>query len=56
MSDLLAPHRPVRETGCPNFGGRRIPEDVKLNIPNWRFYLADLGDKQLLNLLEFAFH
>ena len=29
--------------------------DFKLNIKNWRFYLHDFWDKQLVDLLEYGF-
>ena len=35
--------------------GIRIPVSSKLNIKNWRYYLADYWDQQLVDLLEFGF-
>ena len=55
VSDPLVAHRFVRESGCPNFRGRCIPVDSKLNIQNLRYYLANFLDKQLLDLLKFDF-
>ena len=55
VSDPLLAHKLVRQSGCPNFGGSRIPVDSKLNIKNWRFYLHDFWDKPLVDLLEHGF-
>ena len=35
--------------------GIRIPVASKLNIKNWKYYLADYWHKQLVDLLEFGF-
>ena len=55
MPDPLSLHRHVRQSGCPNFLGSRIPVDSKLNIKNWRFHLQNFWDKQLVDLLEYGF-
>ena len=52
--DPLLPHKLVRQSGRPNFLGCRIPVDSNLNIKNWRFYLQDFWDKQLVDLLEYG--
>ena len=54
--DPLLAHKLVKQSGCPNFLGCRVPVDSKLNIKNWRFYLQDFWDKQLVDLLvEYGF-
>ena len=55
VCDPLLTHRLVRQSGCPNFLGCRIPVDSKLHIKNWRSYLHDFWDKQLVDLLEYGF-
>ena len=55
VSDILALHKIVKNSNCPNYMGIRIPVSSKLNIKNWRYYLADYWDKQLVDLLEFGF-
>ena len=55
VCDPLLAHRLVRQLGCPNFLGCRIPVHSKLHIKNWRFYLHDFGDRQLVDLLEYGF-
>ena len=53
--DPLLAHQLVKQSGCPNFWGCCIPVDSRLNIENWRFYLQDFWDKQLVDLLEYGF-
>ena len=53
--DPLLAHKLVRQSGRPNFLGCRIPVDSNLKIKNWRFYLHDFWDKQLVDLLEYGF-
>ena len=55
VSDPLKAHKVIRESGCQNLGGRRIPVDSKLNVKNWKYHLQNFGDKQLLDLLEYGF-
>ena len=55
VSDILALHKAVKNSNCPNYMGIRIPVSSKLNIKNWKYYLADYWDKQLVDLLEFGF-
>ena len=55
LHDPLLAQKLVRQSGCPNFLGCHIPEDSKLNIKNWRFYLQNFWDKQLVDLLEYGF-
>ena len=54
-SDILALHKAVKNSNCPNYMGIRVPVSSKLNIKNWKYYLADYWDKQLVDLLEFGF-
>ena len=54
-SDILAFHKIVKNSNCPNYMGIRIPVSSKLNIKNWKYYLADYWDKQLVDLQEFGF-
>ena len=54
-SDILSLHRAVKDSNCPNYMGIRIPVSSKLKIKNWKYYLADYWDKQLVDLLEFGF-
>ena len=53
--DILTLHRAIRDSNCPNYMGIQIPVAFKLNIRNWKYYLADYWDKQLVDLLEFSF-
>ena len=55
VCDSLIAHRLVRQSGHPNVLGCRIPVDSGLNIKNWRFYLKDFWDKQLVDPLEYGF-
>ena len=55
ISDPLQLHKSVKQFGCPNFLGARIPVVSNLNIDNWKFHLRDYWDTQLLDLLEFGF-
>ena len=52
--DILALHKIVKSSNCPNYMGIQIPVSSKLNIKNWKYYLADYWDKQLVDLLEFG--
>ena len=55
LCNPLQLHKLVKQFGCPNFLGARIPVVSNLNIDNWKFHLKDYWDKQLLDLLEFGF-
>ena len=48
-------HKSVKQFGCPNFLGARIPVVSNLKIDRWKFHLSDYWDTQLLDLLEFGF-
>ena len=54
-SDILSLHRAVKDSYCPNYMGIPIPVSSNLKIKNWKYYLADYWDKQLVDLLEFGF-
>ena len=53
-TDLEA-HAIVTATGKPNYLAARIPVASQLNIENWRSYLSNYWDVQLLDLLEYGF-
>ena len=53
-TDLEA-HAIVTATGKPNYLAARIPVTSQLNIMNWRSYLSNYLDVQLLDLLEYGF-
>ena len=56
VSDILALHKIVKNSNCPNYMGTWIPVSSKLNIKNWKYYLADYWDKQLVDFeSEFGF-
>ena len=55
ISDILTLHRAVRDYNCPNYMGIQISVASKLKINNWKYYLSDYWDKQLVHLLEFGF-
>ena len=53
-TDLEA-HAIVTATGKPNYLAAHIPVASQLNINNWRSYLSNYWDVQLLDLLEYGF-
>ena len=55
IPDILQAHRLIKDSGIPNFLGMRIPVKTNLNIVNWRKYLVDYFDQQLLDLIQFGF-
>ena len=55
MNDPLLLHKRVCESGLPNYMGIRVPFATDLNIANWRRFLVDYWDDQLVVLLEFGF-
>ena len=48
-------HALVKQYGCPNFMGARIPVKSQLNVPVWKCLLSNYWDQQLLQFLEFGF-
>ena len=48
-------HALVKQHGCPNFMGARIPVKSQLNVPLWKHLLSNYWDQQLLQFLEFGF-
>ena len=48
-------HRKVKLYNKPNFLGARIPVHSQLNVDQWKRYLVDYWDKQLLEFLQFGF-
>ena len=55
LPDVIKSHYIVRDTGLPNFLKARIPVNTNLNIKNWRRYLEDYWDQQILVLLRYGF-
>ena len=48
-------HKKVKLGNKPNFLGARIPVPSQLNVNQWKHYLVDYWDKQLLEFLQFGF-
>ena len=48
-------HKTVKPSNLPNFMGCRIPLQSRLNIANWRKYMLNHWDQQLVDLLAFGF-
>ena len=55
INDPLLLHKRVRKSGLPNYMGIWVPVATNLNIANWRHFLVDYWDDQLVDLLEFGF-
>ena len=56
QSELVELFERVYPSGVPNFRGCRIPlPHNKMNIPLWRHWLEDYGDKIVCEFLEFGF-
>ena len=55
VPDILQAHTLVKASKLPNYMGCRIPVNSGLNIPKWRYYLANYWDQQLCDLLEYGF-
>ena len=55
IPDIIKTHRTVRDSGCPNFLKCRIPVSSNLKIENWRLYLAEYWDQQIVDLLQYGF-
>ena len=55
LNDPLLLHKRVRESCLPNYMGIRVPVATNLNIANWRHFLVDYWNDQLVDLLEFRF-
>ena len=47
-------HNEIRNSGLPNFQGKRIPIKSKLNIAFWREILRDYDDYQVCDMLEYG--
>ena len=47
-------HNEIRTSGLPNFQGKRISINSKLNIPFWRDNLRDYDDYQVCDMLEYG--
>ena len=48
-------HNKVKQHGRPNFLGAHIPVASQLNIDNWKLFLTDYWDQQLLQFLQYGF-
>ena len=48
-------HKKVKLGHKPNFLGTRIPVPSQLNVNQWKHYLVDYWDKQLLEFIQFGF-
>ena len=55
VPDIFQAHTLVKASNLPNYMSCRIPVNSGLNIPKWRYYLANYWDKQLCDLLEYGF-
>ena len=55
IPDIIKTHRTVRNSGYPNFLKCRIPLSSNLKIENWRLYLAEYWDQQIVDLLQYGF-
>ena len=55
LHDLVHLHKTVKASNLPNFMACRIPLKSQLNITNWKKYLVNYWDQQLLDLLAFGF-
>ena len=45
----------IRDTGCPNYQGARIPISSGLNVEAWESHLQDYSDKRILQYIKFGF-
>ena len=55
IPDIIKTHRMIRDSGCPNFLKCRIPVTSNLKIENWRSYLDNYWDQQIVDLLQYGF-
>ena len=55
IHDIVDLHTQVKASNLPNFMGCRIQLHSQLNIVNWRKYLVNYWDQQLVDLLAFGF-
>ena len=52
IPDIIKTHRMIRDSSCPNFLKCRIPVTSNLKIENWRPYLDNYWDQQVVDLLQ----
>ena len=55
IHDIVDLHTTVKASNLPNFMACRIPLQSQLNIINWKKYLVNYWDQQLVDLLAFGF-
>ena len=55
IPDIIEAHKIVTKTDFPNIMAARIAVQGQLNIKNWKKYLCNYWDKQLIDLLTFGF-
>ena len=55
IHNIVDLHHKVKASSCRNFMACRIPLQSQLNINNWRKYLVEYWDQQLVDLLDFGF-
>ena len=55
LNDPLLLHSRVRESCLPNYMGIWVRVPINLNISNWRCFLVNYWDDQLVDLLELRF-
>ena len=55
IPDIVQAHKIVAATGLPNFMAARLPVQSQLNIENWKKFLSNYWDKQLIDLLNCGF-
>ena len=55
VPNVIRSHLLIRDSGLPNYLGCRIPVQSHLNIPNWKRYLANYWDHQIIDLLQYGF-
>ena len=55
IHNIVDLHKTVNSSNLPNFMACRIPLQSHLNMTNWRKYLVNYCDQQLVDLLAFGF-
>ena len=55
LHNIVDLHTTVRASNLPNFMGCRISLQSQLNITDWRKYLVNYWDQQLVDFLAFGF-
>ena len=55
IHNIVDLHKKIKASNLQNFMGCRVPLQSQLNITNWRKYLVNYWDQQLVDLLAFGF-